>query len=72
MLSRRLAARASALRPASRLPIVQQRSFMPAYTEKLDEKYPDSDYPRLTDAEDPNMVRCFRRLTIEGGREKER
>lgn len=62
MLSRRVA-RASTLRSATsaiaacRLPIIQQRTFLPRYNDKVDEKYPDSDYPSLTDAEDPNMVR---------------
>ena len=64
MLSRGIA-RASQLRmaarpAASRLPIVQQRTFLPeALTgqKAIQEKYPDSDYPNLTDAEDPEMVR---------------
>ncbi|PSR81299.1 hypothetical protein BD289DRAFT_462175 [Coniella lustricola] len=55
MLSRRLAARASTLRPVSRLPIVQQRTFVPDWSSKTEEKYPDSDYAGLTEAEDPLM-----------------
>ncbi|KAK5659191.1 hypothetical protein OQA88_1281 [Cercophora sp. LCS_1] len=59
MLSRRIA-RASPFRlgAASRLPIVQHRTFMPEQMVSrkiLEEKYPDSDYPKLTDAEDPEM-----------------
>ncbi|KAF3762722.1 hypothetical protein M406DRAFT_357564 [Cryphonectria parasitica EP155] len=58
MLSRGVA-RVSTLRSATsavaarRLPIVQQRTFLPPYNDKVDEKYPD--YPSLTEAEDPNM-----------------
>jgi len=62
MLSRQIV-RASALRlaarPAARLPLVQHRTFLPdAVTgrEIINEKYPDSDYPELTDKEDPGMV----------------
>lgn len=65
MLSRRIArAAVSPLRSATsaiaarRLPIVQQRTFLPDYTVGNDERYPD--YPTLTDAEDPNMVRGSR------------
>ncbi|KAI0437137.1 hypothetical protein F4803DRAFT_539960 [Xylaria telfairii] len=55
-------ARASARRAASmaaprRLPVVQQRTFLPESSlpsrKTLDEKFPDQ--PTLTDAEDPNM-----------------
>ncbi|KAI7774673.1 hypothetical protein LA080_008021 [Diaporthe eres] len=59
MLSRRVAAKASPLRSATaavaarRLPIVQQRTFLPPYNQNLDERYPA--YPNLTDVEDPNM-----------------
>lgn len=62
MLSRRIA-RASASRPATtaiaarRLPLVQTRTFLPRYNDKVDEMYPASDYPELTEAQDPNMVR---------------
>ncbi|KAI1200947.1 hypothetical protein F5X97DRAFT_291740 [Nemania serpens] len=60
MLYQRVA-RASVLRRASmaasrRLPIVQQRTFLPeSFSSKkiLEEKYPDQ--PALTDAEDPGM-----------------
>lgn len=61
MLSRRIAAKASPLRSATaavaarRLPIVQQRTFLPPYNQNIDERYPA--YPDLTDVEDPNMVR---------------
>ncbi|KAM7192142.1 hypothetical protein V8F20_008977 [Naviculisporaceae sp. PSN 640] len=64
MLSRSIA-RASQLRLAARpvasairVPIVQRRTFLPdAVTgvKTVDEKYPDSDYPNLTEAEDPEM-----------------
>ncbi|KAK3689923.1 hypothetical protein B0T22DRAFT_376731 [Podospora appendiculata] len=61
MLSRRIVAKASPLRlaAAQRLPIVQHRTFLPdSHTGRklVDEKYPDSDYPTLTEAEDPDMV----------------
>lgn len=63
MLSRRIA-RAVPLRQAAlaarRLPAVQQRSFIPSSMTGpavIEEKYPDSDYPRLTEKEDPEMVR---------------
>ncbi|KAI1497203.1 hypothetical protein F5X99DRAFT_29422 [Biscogniauxia marginata] len=58
MLSQRIV-RASALRSASlasrRLPIVQQRTFLPEYNtrENLDKHFPNA--PELTDAEDPGM-----------------
>ncbi|ROW00032.1 hypothetical protein VPNG_08360 [Cytospora leucostoma] len=58
MLSRRIV-RASPLRSATaviasrRLPIVQQRTFLPPYNDKIDDYYPA--YPNLTDAEDPNQ-----------------
>lgn len=55
--------RASTLRlpvqAARRLPLVQQRTFLPdSVTGQggvMDKKYPD--YPRLTEKEDPEMVR---------------
>lgn len=60
MLAQRIV-RASALRSASlasrRLPIIQQRTFLPQSLNDravIDEKYPDR--PELTDAEDPGMV----------------
>ncbi|KAI0173432.1 hypothetical protein GGR52DRAFT_571943 [Hypoxylon sp. FL1284] len=59
MLTRRIA-RASALRSASlasrRLPIVQQRAFVPRSVNDpaiVEEKYPEN--PKLTEAEDPGM-----------------
>lgn len=61
MLSRRIA-RASVSRSATaavaarRLPLVQTRTFLPRYNDKVDEMYPDSDYPQLTEAQDPNQV----------------
>ncbi|KAK0625479.1 NADH:ubiquinone oxidoreductase 20.1kD subunit [Bombardia bombarda] len=62
MLSRQIA-RASPLRlaaqPTTRLSLIQYRTFLPdAMTGRggvLEEKYPASDYPTLTDAEDPGM-----------------
>lgn len=60
MLSRRIA-KVSPLRSATaavaarRLPIVQQRTFIPDYNKDIDERFPA--YPELSDAEDPNMVR---------------
>ncbi|CAN8099691.1 unnamed protein product [Discula destructiva] len=60
MLSRRIA-RASASRSATtaiaarRLPLVQTRTFLPRYNDKVDTMYPDSDYPSLTEAQDPGM-----------------
>jgi NADH dehydrogenase (ubiquinone) 1 beta subcomplex subunit 8 len=61
MLSRRIAgASASRLVAASRLPILQRRTFMPEAMvgrKIIDELYPDSEYPTLTDKEDPEMVR---------------
>lgn len=60
MLSRRIA-RASPLRSlpsniaARRLPMIQQRTFIPNFNEKIHERFPD--YPTLTEAEDPEMVR---------------
>ncbi|KAK0724991.1 NADH:ubiquinone oxidoreductase 20.1kD subunit [Lasiosphaeris hirsuta] len=61
MLSRRIA-RASPLRlpvlPAARLPIVQQRGYLPKKMRSIEEiqkRYPESDYPSLTAEEDPNM-----------------
>jgi len=60
MLSRRIVrASTSRVAAASRLPVVQRRTFMPEAMvgrKTLDEHYPDSDYPTLTDAEDPEMV----------------
>ncbi|KAH6847203.1 NADH dehydrogenase-like protein [Chaetomium sp. MPI-CAGE-AT-0009] len=50
--------RAAALPAARRLPFIQQRTFLPESMvgkKKIDEKYPDSDYPTLTPAEDPDM-----------------
>lgn len=78
MLSRSIA-RASQLRlaarpvaSATRIPVVQRRTFLPeAITgqKAVDEKYPDSDYPNLTEAEDPEMVRLWippkLRVTVE-------
>lgn len=64
MLSRQIV-RASPFRTvalpaaARRLPMIQQRTFLPESMvgkAKTDEKYPDSDYPMLTDKEDPEMV----------------
>lgn len=65
MLSRRIMQasplRATALLPAARrLPLVQQRTFLPESMvgrKAIDEKYPASDYPTLTAEEDPEMVR---------------
>ncbi|KAK4096147.1 hypothetical protein N658DRAFT_519364 [Parathielavia hyrcaniae] len=63
MLSRRIV-RASPFGAATlpsitrRLSLIQQRTFLPesmAGKSKIDEKYPDSDYPKLTPAEDPEM-----------------
>ncbi|KAM7192480.1 hypothetical protein V8F33_008355 [Rhypophila sp. PSN 637] len=64
MLSRGIA-RASQLRlaarpvaSATRIPIVQRRTFLPEQLtgqKIMEEKYPDSDYPNLTEAEDPEM-----------------
>jgi hypothetical protein len=60
MLSQRLV-RATALRsaiaPIRRLPIIQQRTFLPASLSDrkiLDEKFPE--HPTLSEAEDPEMV----------------
>jgi NADH dehydrogenase (ubiquinone) 1 beta subcomplex subunit 8 len=39
--------------------LIQQRTFLPESMvgkSKIDEKYPDSDYPTLTPEEDPEMV----------------
>ena len=65
MLSLRLARAAPLKRafpanaaPATRLPIVQRRSFIPdsiSGRNQLDEKYPEDQ--ALSEAEDPNMVR---------------
>lgn len=62
MLSRQIV-RAAPFRiaalPARRLPLVQQRTFLPESMvgrSKIDEKYPDSDYPTLTPEQDPDMV----------------
>ncbi|KAK0648947.1 hypothetical protein B0T16DRAFT_124027 [Cercophora newfieldiana] len=59
MLSRRIVgASASRLAAASRLPIIQRRTFMPEAIvgrKVLEEHYPDSDYPTLNEAEDPEM-----------------
>ncbi|KAK4194917.1 putative NADH:ubiquinone oxidoreductase 20.1kD subunit [Triangularia verruculosa] len=61
MLSSRIV-RAAPLRTAAlaarRLPLIQTRTFFPESMvgrTKVDEKYPDSDYPNLTSAEDPDM-----------------
>ncbi|KAJ4291391.1 hypothetical protein N0V88_005984 [Collariella sp. IMI 366227] len=64
MLSRQIVRaspfRATALPAAARrLPLIQQRTFLPESMvgrSKIDEKYPDSDYPTLTPAEDPDML----------------
>lgn len=73
MLSRRIvrAAPTAAATAARRLPLVQQRTFMPDWSKTVDEIMPDSDYPKLTNAEDPGMVR--QRLLREalGGRNSE-
>jgi NADH dehydrogenase (ubiquinone) 1 beta subcomplex subunit 8 len=60
MLSLRVA-RAAQLRSAAlaarRLPIIQQRTFLPESIngpEIVDQKYPE--YPKLTDEQDPGMV----------------
>lgn len=75
MLSRGIA-RASQLRlaarpvaTASRVPIVQRRTFLPEQLtgqKAIHEKYPDSDYPSLSEAEDPEMVR-YAELRGDGG-----
>lgn len=59
MLSRRIvrASPTAALAAARRLPFVQQRTFLPDWNKDINEHYPDSEYPSLTDAEDPGMVR---------------
>jgi NADH dehydrogenase (ubiquinone) 1 beta subcomplex subunit 8 len=69
MLSQRIA-RASALRTSlmagRRLPIVQQRGFLPnthADPKVLDAKYPEPH--SLTEAEDPEMVRTRRRARFD-------
>ncbi|KAG7283961.1 hypothetical protein NEMBOFW57_010319 [Staphylotrichum longicolle] len=63
MLSRRIV-RASPFRAAAlpsaarRLPFIQQRTFLPESMvgkSKIEEKYPDSDYPTLTPEQDPEM-----------------
>lgn len=60
MLSRRIASasiRSAASFGAKPLPLVQRRTFFPPQMNSpkiVDEKYPD--YPKLTDAEDPDMV----------------
>lgn len=49
-----------ALGAARRLPIVQQRTFMPdtmVGRKIIEENYPEQ--PNLTDAEDPEMVRML-------------
>lgn len=72
MLSSRFA-RASALRnaiAARRLPLFQTRTFFPRYDQKVDELFPDSDYPSLTEEEDPGMVREHSMWRLEGGREQ--
>lgn len=63
MLSRRIVRaspfRAAAQPAARRLPFIQQRTFLPESMTgagRVDEKYPDSDYPTLSPAEDPDMV----------------
>lgn len=62
MLSRRIV-RASPFRTATlsgaprRLPFIQHRTFLPeSMVGRINEKYPDSDYPKLTPEEDPDMV----------------
>lgn len=58
MLSRRIV-RASPFVAARRLPVMQRRTFMPEAMvgqKIIEEKYPSSDYPNLTAAEDPEMV----------------
>lgn len=72
MLSRRIV-RAAPLRqaalPATRLPLIQQRTFLPESIvgkEVLDEKYPGSDYPRLSEAQDPGQVRALPVFPQEG------
>jgi NADH dehydrogenase (ubiquinone) 1 beta subcomplex subunit 8 len=67
MLSRQIVRaspfRAAVLPAARRLPLIQQRTFLPESMvgrSKIDEKYPDSDYPTLSPAEDPEMVRWAR------------
>jgi NADH dehydrogenase (ubiquinone) 1 beta subcomplex subunit 8 len=59
MLSRRIVGASSRLVAASRLPVLQRRTFMPdaiVGKKTLEEYYPDSEYPTLTDKEDPEMV----------------
>lgn len=41
---------------ARRLPLVQTRTFLPRFDKEVDERYPDSDYPSLTEEEDPEQV----------------
>ncbi|KAK0610987.1 hypothetical protein B0T14DRAFT_540224 [Immersiella caudata] len=58
MLSRRIVGASSRLVAASRLPVLQRRTFMPdaiVGRKTLEEYYPDSEYPTLTDKEDPEM-----------------
>ncbi|KAK4192339.1 putative NADH:ubiquinone oxidoreductase 20.1kD subunit [Podospora australis] len=62
MLSRQIVRatpfRAAALAASRRLPLVQQRTFLPESMvgrSEIDKLYPDSDYPNLTPAEDPEM-----------------
>lgn len=61
MLSRRIVrATAFGLRAARALPVTQRRTFIPEEmsSKKVTEQYyPSSDYPSLTAAEDPDMVR---------------
>lgn len=63
MLSRQIVRaapfRTVALPAARRLPVIQQRTFLPESIvgkSRIEEKYPDSDYPTLTPQEDPEMV----------------
>lgn len=67
MLSRRIV-RAAPIRTttlsARRVPLIQQRTFLPDSVtgqSRMDERYPDP--ATLTDAEDPGMVSTLPRLT---------
>lgn len=63
MLSRQIV-RAAPIRmvplpAARRLPMIQQRTFLPESIvgkNKIEEKYPESDYAALSPEEDPEMV----------------
>lgn len=61
MLSRRIVrATPFGLRAARALPVTQRRTFLPeemAGKKVTEQHYPSSDYPSLTAAEDPDMVR---------------